>query len=115
MCDIEISGKNPTNLKKHMNAYHPKVFQEFEKENELTKEKKSKKQFTDSASGSLTLHEFVKRQSGKYSYDSPEYKERLDAVNAWIVASGCPLHQLDLPEFKLMLKACDKKFLVPGR
>ena len=52
-----------------MNVYLQKVFQEFEKENKLITEK-NQKQHTDSVIESLTLHELVKIQTGKYSYDA---------------------------------------------
>ena len=121
-CGAEITGKNPTNLKTHFAKVHPKAYADFSKEEEgrqvLKKAKLSNKDGGNSVTsveGTQTLRDFLNKKgsAGKWPEDSKEYRDRINAVHSWVIASSCPMNQVDLPEFKAMLNVCDKKFYVP--
>ncbi len=116
-CGTEISGKNPTNLKTHLSTFHRKIFEEFKEDDNTRKVAKKRKIETEvcsSSKGIQTLREFVDKKGGKWASDSVEYQDKMRAILDWIVASGCPMFQLDLPEFKEIMRTCDPKFQVPG-
>ena len=122
-CGFELSGKNTTNLKTHIIKIHPSVYGELKKGEELKKLKNETT--TKNESNSLlnnhepktrhfTLPKFI-GTNGKWSSKYEEHERRIKAVLDWIVATGCPMTYIDSKEFKLMLKTCDRKFIVPGK
>ena len=108
------SHKNPTNLKIHVSTVRPKVYAEFKENEDSRKAAKKQKIETAKAKGIQTIRELIDKKCSKWTTESVEYKDKLRGVLDWIVASGCPMFQLDLSEFKNMLRTCDSKLQVPG-
>ncbi len=118
-CGTEIAGKNPTNLKSHMSKIHKTEYAELEESETARKKQQTDHSLASTSAttglGVQTLREFLSNRGGVWSAKSAEYEERITAVLRWIISTGCPMTYIDVPEFKMMLNTCDRKFIVPGK
>ena len=116
-CGVLIAGKNPTNLKKHLESFHRDIADEVDKQDTDTKSKRSDVQRSVTVNGkyrSQTLSECFNRKLQSWPRDSREHKTRIDALVNVFISTGYPLTFVDDPTFRKLLIELDPKFAVPG-
>jgi len=114
-CGQLITGKNTTNLKKHLQVFHPAQFAETEKKDEArVAGKRPTASSEPSSSCSQTLTECLNRKIVTWDSQSPEHGRREQAMVNMFVDTGYPATSVDNPKFRQFCSAMDPKFKVPG-
>jgi len=125
MCGFEVAGKNPTNLKGHLNTRHKDVYAEVCGKEQDRKHSLKRKRDDDEADdrksdsvpkagSSQTLSECMNRRIATWSKDSIEYKYRLDGVLQMLISSCRPVTMVDAAGYRESMRRCDPKFIIPG-
>lgn len=114
-CNIEICGKNTTNLKRHIASFHKEVYDLIkgtEIENSASRKRLLEKLSDGSKQQSLT--ECINKKPRLWSPDTVEGQRINSILVRLIVDSGVPLSFVNNPVFKEYSNALDSKYHVPG-
>nr|XP_023672297.1 zinc finger BED domain-containing protein 1-like [Paramormyrops kingsleyae] len=104
-CGHRMSGKNTTNLKRHLKAFHNDI------------------QFPETASVKKVLCKKMDKPTiaqdffatRRYNDNSSEQRTKEEGIAQWIGRTGLPAHMVEDEEFIAMMAKMDKKFKVPKR
>jgi len=117
-CKQVFSGKNPTNLKKHVQTMHPQTFVELEKKDAsriLGKRKFGADQASSSsAGGNQTISDCLSRKVVTWESKSSEHVRRENSLVDMIIDTGYPTTVADNPKFRDFCSTLDPKFKAPG-
>jgi len=115
-CGSKLAGKNPSNLKKHLQACHPIAFQEMQqKDMDKTAEKvKCMPLPASSSSGSQTITECITRRPVSCEASSNEHQRRESSLISFVVDTGYPVTVVDNVKFREFCSSMDSKFKIPG-
>lgn len=114
-CNAEISGKNPTNLKRHLQAFHKEaneIMKTGDGERELTKKKKND---TEDVRNSQTIVDCLRKNKTSWPVGSVEHMSRQNAMVDMVIDSACPVNFVNNTKFKEFCSSLDAKFRVPGK
>jgi len=116
-CSLKVSGKNSTNLKRHLQFRHADLFALVSLANTTTKAKKVAVASTSNGNGSgnvtnTTMHAFV--GASPYAEDSNKYKRRCDLLAKYLVSASIPVRTMENMEFREFSQDADPRFEVPG-
>ena len=119
LCGKKISGKNPSNIKQHLKATHPKEFHELsKKEDELKRKKVESERLKRERSlkhyQQATLKETLSRHT-VYSKDSDRYRVITKELAIFIGTSNVANRIVENLEFKDLLQALDPRHPVPSK
>ncbi len=125
ICSFPISGKNPTNLKKHLASQHKATWEALTKlENEastssnvnIVSSTSCKRKLNESCPirSQQTLQYCLQKRIDTYPKDSYEHKTREGALLQMIIDTGSAMNLLEHPSFVAYSRAMDAKFSVPG-
>ncbi|RVE70187.1 hypothetical protein OJAV_G00062090 [Oryzias javanicus] len=111
LCEGTITGKNTTNLKRHLQTSHPEIHAKLQKPLEddsgppATKKAKATQQSITTAFQSVL----------KYKSDSKEQLSKEEAIAKWIGSTGLPITTIEDEDFVHMMETIDKKLTVPKK
>ncbi|KAL1276844.1 hypothetical protein QQF64_036467 [Cirrhinus molitorella] len=101
-CGQRISGKNTTNLKRHLKANHPHI-----QIPDVVKQP-ARKEERPSMSGAFFSHI-------KYKPDSQEQRIKEEAIAKWVARTAHPPRTVEDEEFINMMEKIDKRLTVPKK
>lgn len=116
VCGRIIAGRNTTNAKVHLKAFHRDTFITVEKKEKETKQHKTALkpaalgQPSDSSPG---ITKFMKAPQ-KYANDSFEKQKRDAALVNMVVGCGLPMATVGKPSFREYSNTLDPKYAVPS-
>lgn len=114
-CGKELTGKNPSNMKAHLQREHAVEFEAcIKQDTELRNEKKGKAILSYGSSSNSLPQIFLGKGGPSYGASSTEQLAREHDVTSWLIATGLPVRLVDGDEFRRMLNRLDPKFVVPG-
>jgi hypothetical protein len=119
-CNAEISGKNPTNLKRHLQAFHKEaneIMKTGDGERELTKKKKND---TEDVRNSQTIVDCLRKNKTSWPVGSVEHMSRQNAMVDMVIDSACPVNFVNNTKFKEFCSSLDhsrlcNKASLPGK
>ncbi|XP_041960097.1 zinc finger BED domain-containing protein 4-like isoform X1 [Alosa sapidissima] len=106
-CGFKLSGKNTTNLKRHLKAHHPDLFAS------IPEKTPHKEQPSGKRTQSLITAAFSSTSKHKPSSSEQDAKEK--AIARWIGRCGLPARLVEDEDFVHMLEALDKKITLPKK
>ena len=119
-CNVNLSGKNTTNLINHISRFHKNQHEEFQqkdKQRELTRAG-VKRQMSGNVEGRpakvQSLQEFINRKNISWPKNSSEHMKRLNSLLDMIIQLGLPVTIVDKSSFRYMIATLDPKFSLPG-
>jgi len=115
LCGRVIAGKNTTNAKAHLKAFHKDTFIALdEKEKESKKRKATVKLApTPSQPSSSKITTFLKAPQ-KWAKDSSEKHKRDESLVNMVVGCGLPMNTVGKPSFKEFCNVLDPRYQVPS-
>lgn len=116
VCAVMMLGKNPSNLKKHLEARHPATFAELNPR-EVIRVSGKRKAIDDGrtvSSANQTISACLARSIVTWDAMSVEHVRREKALLDYFVATGCPVSAVNGREFRAFSTAMDPKFKLPG-
>ena len=116
LCAQWINGKNPTNMKKHVQACHADVFVKLQ-ETETARKKLTAKRVADKLSTSSShgnIKDCFNRKIPVWSQLSTEHQRRTKALLDMVVSTGSPVSMMDNSAFRDFCRTLDPKFKPPG-
>jgi|SRR6218665_3229427 len=121
-CGKQIGGRNPTNLKSHMQSFHKSEFKTLKENEEAIKKGLSSKTQHDSGSkphdtGSRKITNFLTTgANSKYGFHSEQHKARVRNLALAVAETGIPASTLpESRRFRDFCKLMDPKFELPGK
>ncbi|KAK0152186.1 Zinc finger BED domain-containing protein 1 [Merluccius polli] len=106
-CGHKIAGKNTTNLKRHLKAFHSEI-----EIPEVAPVKQTPHKKVDNPS----VQDFFATTTRKYYSDkSREQRTKEDGIALWIGRTGLPARIVEDEDFVAMMSKMDAKFQVPKR
>ena len=92
-CGKKFSGRNPTNLKTHLSAFHKEAFAALtSKENAIKSEREAKassnRRQSSTSSCSTSIKEFMLFKPANYAKDTKQHRTRAQGLAKLIAASG---------------------------
>ena len=115
VCGKRIAGRNPTNLKAHLQAFHKETYNELrQKEDALLFSRKPLPtlQGSSGSSGSGSIRAFLS-QPKVYPSQSDQHKARVRALAIIIAETSIPTTFSATDAFRSFCKVMDPKFAVP--
>lgn len=114
-CGQTVAGKWPTNLKHHLQKYHPKQYDVvLEKEKELKAQKVKPKVKKPTLSGQLTISQAFEGKP-QYTQESDRYNQITKKLAIFIGSTNVAISLVDNAEFRSLLRTLDPRYPVPGR
>lgn len=116
VCGRVIAGKNTTNAKVHLKAFHKDTFIAVEKKEKETKQLKAALKpaaFGQPSDSSPGIAKFMRAQQ-KYANDSFEKQKRDAALVNMVVGCGLPMTTVGKPSFREYSDSLDPKYAVPS-
>jgi len=112
-CGKKFSGRNPTNLKTHLSAFHKEAFAALtSKENAIKSEREAKassnRRQSSTSSGSTSIKEFMIKPA-TYAKDTEQHRTRARGLAKLIAASGVSTLLPTTDAFKDFCKLMDPK------
>jgi len=114
-CEQKITGKNSTNLKRHLEYRHDDLFKLVSTADSVMKATKSAVTKTSLASAtatSTTMDKFV--GVSPYAHDSNKYKLKCNLLAKYLVSASIPTRTVENKEFREFCHEADPRFEVPG-
>ncbi|XP_053549013.1 E3 SUMO-protein ligase ZBED1-like [Bombina bombina] len=105
-CGVAITGKNTTNLKRHLQMSHPEIH---------TKIQKTSNDGPSQASAPQQNIYTALVSASKYKIDSKEQQAREDAIAKWIGRTGLPVRTIEDEDFVNMMATVDRRLSVPKK
>jgi hypothetical protein len=115
VCGFLMSGKNPSNLKKHIETRHPVSFEEISKKDSFRLSGKRKSPGDDHPSTTQTIGACFSRSIVTWDASSHEHKRREQALLRMFIETGCPSSMIDNKGFRTFCSTMDSKFQLPGK
>ena len=118
VCGKVITGRNPTNLKSHMQAFHKSTVYRIQGERDSVKEQSSRSStcrkicITCDDAADHSLHE--SERTRHFTVHSDQYKTRVRALARMVVETGMPSTYASSESFRVFCQVLDRKFIVPG-
>ncbi|XP_061573408.1 uncharacterized protein LOC133438847 isoform X1 [Cololabis saira] len=112
-CGAKLTGKNTTNLKRHLQTTHPDIHVKIQKTSDDKEDhgpsgnKASSTQQQANSSAFLT--------SLKYKSESKEQQIKEQAIARWIGRTGLPLATIEDEDFVQMMEIVDGRLTVPEK
>lgn len=118
-CKQVFKGKNPTNLKKHLQAIHKDTFDEMTTSDAVRIASKKRlcltsATITSAGSSTQTLMQCLNRKAFHWGSTSLEHKQRQNALIDVFVDTAYPVTMVNNIKFKQFCTAMDPKFRCPG-
>ncbi|KAM4597213.1 uncharacterized protein V3H82_022897 [Fundulus diaphanus] len=111
-CGAKISGKNTTNLKRHLQTTHPEIHAKIQKTSDDKNDHGG-----DKASASVTQQTITTAflTASKYKMDSKEQLVKEQAIARWIGRTELPLTTCEDEYFIEMMEIIEKKLTIPKK
>ncbi|XP_062398583.1 uncharacterized protein LOC134088552 isoform X1 [Sardina pilchardus] len=106
-CGFKLSGKNTTNLKRHLKLHHPDLFAT------IPEKTPQKEQPSGKRTQSPITTTFSSASKSKPSSSEQDAKEK--AIARWVGRCGLPARIVEDEDFVHMLEAMDKRITVPTK
>lgn len=117
-CSASYKGKNPTNLRQHLESKHPEIAKAVKDEDGIKRLEKVSQQIASTSKASSNKESKSSALLGKWVGAQPrlaslwpqteaEKEDTLRAVALWVGGSFTPLSAVDDPGFELVLKSLD--------
>jgi len=118
-CGAVMSGKNPSNLKKHIQSHHAAAFRELAASEESRVAGKRKASGDDAAKptkcGNQTIGQCLARKVVFWESTSQEHVRRQEDLVSAIVDTGYPTTMVNNAKIRAFCSSLDPKFKLPGR
>ena len=118
-CGCIMSGKNPSNLKKHIQSNHPETYKEVQSSDSARVDRKRKASTDDdrsvvkaSQSEFQTLSACLSRKVVYWELTSSENVRRQDALVDVFVDTGYPVAMVNNEKFRAFCSVMDNKYQV---
>ncbi|XP_041837640.1 E3 SUMO-protein ligase ZBED1-like [Melanotaenia boesemani] len=111
LCGATITGKNTTNLKRHLQTSHPEIHAKLQKTPGDPSGPPGAKKAKDTQQNISAVLQSV----SKYNSDSKEQVSIEKAIAKWIGCTGLPVTTVEDEDFILMMETVDKKLTVPNK
>ncbi|XP_028298344.1 zinc finger BED domain-containing protein 4-like [Gouania willdenowi] len=115
-CGAKISGKNTTNLKRHLQTTHQEIHAKIQKKSDYKDDHgpSGNKASAASETQQQTISTAF-QSSSKYKTESKEQHTKEQAIARWIGRTGLPVTTIEDEDFVLMMEIVDRRLTVPKK
>lgn len=124
VCNVPLSGKNPTNLKTHLSTYHKAEYKIVEKNDYESKKpsdsansstQKLKQFHFQSSNASIDIMLGKGKERKHWTEESNDYQIRLQSLVDVFVSARLLIHLIDNSEFRSFCAVLDPKLQSPRK